>query len=53
MRLEGEAAARREIMNRRSKTRLIWTIVAVAAIVSVFYFSSAAMTWLRVTLHGR
>jgi hypothetical protein len=41
------------MVNKRMKSRLVWTSVALAAIVAFFYFSTAAMTWLRVALHGR
>jgi hypothetical protein len=37
----------------RTRSRVIWAVVTLVAIVAFFYFSSAAMTWLRVTLHGR
>jgi hypothetical protein len=31
----------------------VWAVIAILAIVALFYFSTEAMTWLRVTLHGR
>jgi hypothetical protein len=37
----------------RTRSRVIWVVVTLVAIGAFFYFSSAAMTWLRVTLHGR
>lgn len=37
---------------RRSGS-MMWIAVAVVAIVAFLYFSESAMTWLRVTLHGR
>jgi hypothetical protein len=40
-------------MHRRTKSRLLWTAVAVVALVAFLYASESAMTWLRVTLHGR
>ena len=40
-------------MARRTNTRWIWAGVTVAAIVAFLYLSESAMTWLRVTLHGR
>jgi hypothetical protein len=40
-------------MHNRTRSRLIWLVVTVVAIGTFFYFSSAAMTWLRVTMHGR
>jgi hypothetical protein len=36
----------------RGRNRLVWIALAVL-VVAFFYFSEAAMTWLRVTLHGR
>jgi hypothetical protein len=40
-------------MRNRTRSRVIWVVVTLVAIAAFFYFSSAAMTWLRVTLHGR
>jgi hypothetical protein len=40
-------------MHHRTKSRLVWIAVAVVAAMAFVYFSDAAMTWLRVTLHGR
>jgi len=40
-------------MRNRTRSRLIWGIVTLVAVAAFFYFSSAAMTWLRVTMHGR
>ena len=40
-------------MHRRTKSRLIWSVVVVLALVAIVYASESAMTWLRVTLHGR
>jgi hypothetical protein len=31
----------------------MWMTVVVLAMVAFLYFSESAMTWLRVTLHGR
>jgi hypothetical protein len=39
-------------MNRRGRGRLMWIGLAVLA-GAFLYFSESAMTWLRVTLHGR
>ena len=40
-------------MSRQSRSTLVWIAVAAVAIVAFFYLSEGAMTWLRVTLHGR
>jgi hypothetical protein len=40
-------------MHRRTKSRLIWTAVALLAFMAFIYASEGAMAWLRVTLHGR
>ena len=40
-------------MGHTSRAGMMWAAVALAAIVALVYFSEAAMTWLRVTLHGR
>jgi hypothetical protein len=41
------------LMSRRTRSRLVWIAAALVAVVAFFYFSEAAMSWLRVTLHGR
>jgi hypothetical protein len=40
-------------MHPRTKSRLIWSAIVVLALVAFVYASESAMTWLRVTLHGR
>jgi len=40
-------------MRRRTRSRILWSVVSLLAIGAFFYFSSSAMSWLRVTLHGR
>jgi hypothetical protein len=40
-------------MSGRARNRALWMIVALVVVVTVLYFSESAMTWLRVTLHGR
>lgn len=40
-------------MHQRTKSRLIWAAVAIVALLVFVYASESAMTWLRVTLHGR
>ena len=39
-------------MRRRAGNRLTWIVLALL-VAAFFYFSESAMTWLRVTLHGR
>jgi hypothetical protein len=41
------------IMSRQSRNRWIWVAVAVVGVIAFVYMSEGAMTWLRVTLHGR
>jgi hypothetical protein len=41
------------IMSRRTRSNLLWAGVVLLAIAGFIYFSESAMTWLRVTLHGR
>jgi hypothetical protein len=38
---------------RRSRSRLVWLVVILALIGGFVWFSEPAMTWLRVTIHGR
>jgi hypothetical protein len=38
---------------RRSKSRLTWAVIAIAVVGGLLWFSEQAMTWLRVTIHGR
>lgn len=40
-------------MHPRTRSRAIWSVVTILAVGALFYFSSAVMTWLRVTIHGR
>jgi hypothetical protein len=41
-------------MSRVGRSRgWMWMTVVVLAMVAFLYFSESAMTWLRVTLHGR
>jgi hypothetical protein len=40
-------------MSGRARNRALWMVVALVVVVTVLYFSESAMTWLRVTLHGR
>jgi hypothetical protein len=37
----------------RTSRRLMWTAILLIAVVAFLYLSESAMTWLRVTLHGR
>lgn len=40
-------------MRARSKSRLIWAAALLVLIAAFLWFSEGAMTWLRLTLHGR
>jgi hypothetical protein len=40
-------------MRRQTRRLLTWFGVALVAVIALLYYSESAMTWLRVTLHGR
>ena len=40
-------------MNRRTRARLVWFVVAMLVLTAFVYVSDTAMAWLRVMLHGR
>jgi hypothetical protein len=40
-------------MTRRGRNRLVLATIVLVALAAFLFLSEAAMTWLRVTLHGR
>ena len=40
-------------MRSRSSNRIVWLVVVAVIVAGLYYSSTAVLTWLRVTIHGR